>query len=152
MRKIDSLLHDQGKSPALSMQSQSMKSDDRKVIYQAAVTEMALMLARSLDYSPTAEEIPTMAEVLTADLIEEGVCSGMEVQMVLRDLSKSQDRWPTTNQILEYFREEYASSTPRMYQEFKKEEPALYLPSPARDPNWRDKLPPEQRALLKLVK
>jgi hypothetical protein len=76
----------------------------------------------------------------------------MEVQMVLRDLSKSQDRWPTTNQILEYFREEYASSTPRMYQEFKQEEPALYLPSPVRDPNWRDILPPEQRALLKLVK
>ena len=81
------------------------------------------MLTRNLDNTPAANEITLFAESLTKDILEEGYRDCGQVMLALRYVSRHQDRWPTTNQVLLELRSQNATP-PRMYQ------PYLRLPEP----------------------
>lgn len=64
------------------------------------------MLARNLENSPSAEEIPDIAAVLAADLCEDGMShvGSDRVVRALNQLGRELTRWPCTAQVLEKLR------------------------------------------------
>lgn len=61
------------------------------------------MLARQLDYAPTADELPFTAQVMTEDLVYRGLrdkdCD--RVREAFQKLGPALQRWPTARMVLE---------------------------------------------------
>src|SRR3990170_3493062 len=65
--------------------------------------ELLRMLARQLDYAPTADELPFTAQVMTEDLANRGLrdkdCD--RVREAFHKLGPALQRWPTARMVLE---------------------------------------------------
>src|SRR3972149_1564669 len=65
--------------------------------------ELYRMLARQLDYAPTADELPFTAQVMTEDLVHRGLrdkdCD--RVREAFHRLGPALQRWPTARMVLE---------------------------------------------------
>jgi len=61
------------------------------------------MLARQLDYAPTADELPFTVQVMTEDLLQHGLrdADGARVQEAFRKLGPTIQRWPTARAVIE---------------------------------------------------
>lgn len=83
--------------------------------------ELIRMLARQLDYAPTADELPFTAQVMTEDLAHRGLrdadCD--RVREAFAKLGPTLQRWPTARMVIE--------ALP------SKEQPYRALPRPAPD-------------------
>lgn len=65
--------------------------------------ELVKMLARQLDYAPTADELPFTAQVMTEDFAQRGLhdCDSARVQEAFRKIGPVLQRWPTARAVLE---------------------------------------------------
>ena len=61
------------------------------------------MLARQLDYSPTADELPFTVQVMTDDLVNHGLrdVDAPRVHQAFARLSPALQKWPTTRMVIE---------------------------------------------------
>ena len=65
--------------------------------------ELLRMLARQLDYAPTADELPFTVQVMTDDLVNHGLrdVDAPRVREAFARLSPALQKWPTTRMVIE---------------------------------------------------
>jgi len=75
---------------------------DRR-LFDLVFAELHIMLARSLDYAPAADELTYVAETMAKDLQSDGIASDQidlqRLQVAFTRHGKTQTRWPTAYHI-----------------------------------------------------
>ena len=100
-------LAQQAKSDAQPQPSSGTKRDEtaeaETAIYRAVSPVMGRMLARGLDNSPAADELPYYAEVLAGDMVAEGLGAkdADRIAEALDTLGRHLDKWPTPRAVLD---------------------------------------------------
>lgn len=76
-------------------------------LYPAVVQALTVMLSRNLSNSPSADEIPEIAEVMAADLTIFGyqIEHVQDIDQALAYLGRTQDQWPTVKQVRDAIQE-----------------------------------------------
>jgi len=64
-----------------------------------------------MDNAPAANELPDVARLLTVDLLDIGYNNPSSVMIALRELSRSQARWPSTSMVIDKLK-----TPPKMHQ------------------------------------
>lgn len=74
------------------------------------------MLARQLDYSPAAEELPKVVEVMHGDLLKAGItdADSPRVEEAFNRIAVSGIRWPTSIMVKEAMPKRYQSWQPKL--------------------------------------
>lgn len=80
------------------------------------------MLSRNLKWTPAAEEIPIVAEVLARDLIDLDLDKPGDVMAALKELSREESEWPCTSMVIEKLRPTTHRTNAAMY---KTEDPDI---------------------------
>ena len=96
---------------------------------EVVATELTKMLARQLDYSPAAEDLPYNIQVMVEDLRRVGLTDtdAERVQSAFADIATNVDRWPTMYMVREHMpgrqhtRKELPAPAPRRIMEHLKE-------------------------------
>lgn len=85
---------------AQNLQNSKEQSPHYQAVREAIGREFAVMMARNMDFSPTPEDLPLVADVLAMDLISLGLTDVAAIRQTLQTCGRTYEKWPSTAVIV----------------------------------------------------